>query len=185
METEEYDERKQRGSAGVSPAVFGVPPNTSSPDTHRTGRRETRRPATGTVALPNCPAAAPSQSRSNQVKPIRLAFDLSNRMQLPYHERLAKQSILRAVRPGQTGSNHSQSRRTPASRCVIAVPWRLCVDIPRTRRNAQSQRCKGNRDFGIWVGTNRQESQPRKLSGLAHFVHFGSYSPRRVGPHTS
>jgi len=27
-----------KGSAGVPPAVFGVPPNTSSPDTHRAGR---------------------------------------------------------------------------------------------------------------------------------------------------
>jgi hypothetical protein len=67
-----------KGSAGVSPVVFGVPPNTSPPGAHSTHqhvndllwktergvRRETPRTTTGTVALPNQFDAAPSQSQS-------------------------------------------------------------------------------------------------------------------------
>ena len=67
-----------KGCEGVSPAVFGVPPNTSPPGAYsahqhvndllwknRGGVRRETRTTTGTVAPPNQFDAAPSQTQSN------------------------------------------------------------------------------------------------------------------------
>ena len=67
-----------RRSACVPRAVFGVPPNTSSPivpsPTQRGVRRETRRTATGTVALLNSRKAACQQAPSQSVAVSRTDF---------------------------------------------------------------------------------------------------------------
>jgi len=53
-----YECKKGMGTASVSLAVFGVPPDTSSPKQRWEVRRERPRTATGTVAPPLPPRQA-------------------------------------------------------------------------------------------------------------------------------
>jgi hypothetical protein len=90
--------KKGMGTASVSLAVFGVPPNTFSPKQRWEVRRETPRTATGTVALPFHPVKPASNRRSKSPHPNN-----------PYKQRKMNHLQTNASKPvklSQSESNH-------------------------------------------------------------------------------
>jgi hypothetical protein len=130
------------GSAGVSPAVFGVPPNTSSPDTHRAGRRSAHQDVkdglwkTEGECGARRPALRPGRSRSSIIPlPCPIKVNQSDSVgqaggqnpcksltmsSLQNKQLSAGQTILNLVKHGQ--KEPMISRRCQKSGCVRLQP---------------------------------------------------------------